>query len=289
MHPWIIAGYVGRLFLAGLLLCIAHSPVHAWGPKGHRIVGLMARDLLSPAARTAVKQLMGSDDLATFALYLDKHKDDLEQRIPGSREWHYDDVPICREQTYEQYCPNGTCASTQIVKYYGVLTDIHASKQQQQFAVFVLTHLLGDIHQPLHAADNDDRGGNQIKVRLPDGRAMNLHAAWDTSFVERLFGGQNEMTVAKALVQKFATEAPAWQTGKVNLATIKAWVAESDQLAKDVVYGPLWPNRACQVDLEQARIALAEDYVQQSGPVVEKQLAMAGYRLAAVLNRALGN
>jgi len=97
------------------------------------------------------------------------------------------------------------------------------------------------------------------------------------------------MNVAKALAQKFAADAPAWQTGKVNLATIKDWVAESDKLAQDVVYGPLWPNRACQVDLEQTRIALSEDYVQQAQPIVEKQLAKAGYRLAAVLNRAWGN
>jgi S1/P1 Nuclease len=97
------------------------------------------------------------------------------------------------------------------------------------------------------------------------------------------------MTVAKALAQKYAADAPEWQAGKVNLATIKDWVTESDKLAKDMVYGPLWSNRACEVDLEQARITLSEDYGQQAGLVVEKQLAKAGYRLAAVLNRALGN
>jgi hypothetical protein len=66
---------------------------------------------------------------------------------------------------------------------------------------------MGDIHQPLHAADNDDSGGNQIKVRLSDGGKINLHAVWDTSLVERLFGGQNEMTVARRLRQKYAMRA----------------------------------------------------------------------------------
>jgi hypothetical protein len=289
MQERIVAGYIGRLVLAGLLLCLAQSTAQAWGAKGHRIVGLMARDLLSPTARTAVKQLMGSDDLATFALYLDQHKDDLERRIPGSREWHYDDVPICGDKSYDEYCPNGTCASTQIVRYYGVLVDIHASKQQKQFAIFVLTHLLGDMHQPLHAADNDDRGGNEIKVRLPDGRSMNLHAAWDTSFVERRFGGQNEMTVAKALEQKFAARATEWQAGRVTLVTMQAWVEESDKLAKDVAYGKLLPTPVCEADLERARITLSEEYVQQAGPIVEEQLAKGGYRLAYILNRALGD
>jgi transposase-like protein len=43
------------------------------------------------------------------------------------------------------------------------------------------------MHQPLHAADNEERGGNQIKIRPPDGRTMNLHAAWDTALVERRY------------------------------------------------------------------------------------------------------
>jgi len=279
---------VVRLLLAGLLLCGAWSHAHAWGAKGHRIVGHMARGLLSPAARTAVRQLMGSDNLATFALYLDQHKDQLEQQLPGSREWHYDDVPICLQKSYAEYCPNGTWASTQIVRYYGLLSDTHESKKQKQFAVFVLTHLLGDIHQPLHAADNDDRGGNEIKVRLPEGRKMNLHAAWDTSLVEGLFGGQNEVTVAQGLAQKYASRAAEWQAGQVPLATIQTWVGESDQLAKESAYGKL-PGFACGADMEQTRLALSEDYVQQAGAVVEEQLAKAGYRLAAILNRVLGD
>jgi hypothetical protein len=61
---------------------------------------------------------------------------------------------------------------------------------------------------------------------------MNLHAAWDTSFVERLFGRQNERTVAKRLAQKYAARATEWQGGKVNLEKIKEWVGESDKLTK---------------------------------------------------------
>ena len=97
---------------------------------------------------------MGSDDLATFSLYLDQRKDQLDRDIPGSRQWHYDDVAICTTKPYPEYCPQGTCASTQIVQHYRLRSDVHASKGKKQFAVFVLTHLVEDIHQPLHAADN---------------------------------------------------------------------------------------------------------------------------------------
>jgi hypothetical protein len=70
--------------------------------------------------------------------------------------------------------------------------------------------------------------------------------------------------------------------------TIQAWVAESTRLAKDVTYGTL-PGFACNAGLEQARIALSNDYLQQAGPVVEEQLAKAGYRPAFLLNRTLGD
>jgi hypothetical protein len=263
------------LFVTALLLCTLGVDVHAWGAKGHRIAGHMAHDLFTPETRAAVQQLMGSDQLATFSLYLDQRKDQLDRDIPGSRQWHYDDVPICATTPYAEYCPQGTCASTQIVQHDRLLSDVHASKGKKQFAVFVLTHLVEDIHQPLHGADHEDQGGNQIKVKLPDGRKVNLHTVWDTSLLERLYGGQNEMTVAKRLVQKYASRATEWQTGTMNLVTIQAWVAESTRLAQEVAYGQL-PGFACGADLEQTRIALSNDYLQPAEPMAEEQLAKAG-------------
>jgi hypothetical protein len=244
----------------------------AWGKKGHRIVGHVARELLVGSATiAAIKQIMGSDDLANFALYLDEQKVRLEKNIPGSREWHFDDVPICGTKPYSEYCTHGNCASTQIPRYQAVLSDSHNSpatdKNKQRFAIFVLTHLVGDVHQPLHAADNDDRGGNEISVRLPDGRKMNLDAAWDTAFVEVRFGGQNEVTVAKGLIQKYSVQGATWQKGKA-----KDWIAESYGIAKSIAYGKL-PNFSCEADLGGARIALADDYVRSAQETVEEQLA----------------
>ena len=55
-----------------------------------------------------------------------------------------------------------------------------------------------------------------------------------------------------------------------------------------MAYGKL-PGFACGTDMEQTRIALSEDYLRQTGAVVEEQLAKAGYRLASALNRAFGD
>jgi hypothetical protein len=55
-----------------------------------------------------------------------------------------------------------------------------------------------------------------------------------------------------------------------------------------VTYGKL-PGFACGADLERTHIALADDYLQHAGPVIEEQLAKAGDRLVFVLNRAFGD
>jgi S1/P1 Nuclease len=287
MHTSMVSICIAKLIIAAVLLCTTSSDVHAWGDKGHRLIGHMAYALLTPKTRHAIQQLMGSDDLATFALYLDWQKDQLEQEIPGSPAWHYDNMPICTTKSYPEYCPNGACVSTQTLRHYRLLSDAHEPEPRKQFAVLVLTHLVGDMHQPLHASDNEDQGGSQIKVRLPDGRELNLHELWDWALVEHLYGGQDEMAVAKRLVQQYASQAEEWQTGPIDLA-IKAWIEESNRLAKEVAYGKL-PGFACGVDLEQTHIALTGDYLQDTKQVVEEQIAKAGYRLAALLNHAWGD
>jgi hypothetical protein len=73
---------VAGLFVALLLLCSTRTDVQAWGAKGHRIAGHGAHDFLMPETRSVIQQLMGSDNLATFALYLDQRKQQLEQQIP---------------------------------------------------------------------------------------------------------------------------------------------------------------------------------------------------------------
>jgi hypothetical protein len=153
--------------LFSLLILGSVTDAMAWGSKGHRIIGLIARELLLPETSAEIETIMGSADIATFGLYLDDNKDRLEQQIPGSRAWHYDNIPICGRKPHSEYCPNGSCASTQITRHQNILADVHESKANKQLAIWVLTHLIGDIHQPLHAADHDDRGGNMIQVRLP--------------------------------------------------------------------------------------------------------------------------
>ena len=134
--------------LIGLVILGSVTDATAWGSKGHRIIGLIAQELLSPETSAEISTIMGTADLATFGLYLDDNRDRLDAEIPGSRAWHYDNIPVCGRKPHSEYCPNGSCASTQIARHRDLLADPHESKAHKQFAIWVLTHLIGDIHQP---------------------------------------------------------------------------------------------------------------------------------------------
>jgi hypothetical protein len=273
------------------LLLGAGSHAWAWGEQGHRITGLVAEKLLTPDARAGLRALMGSTDLATMALFMDRQKDSLEQRIPGSREWHYDDRPVCDPQARRpDYCPDGHCASVQITRHYRQLIDQHSSRDERRFAVQVLVHLVGDVHQPLHASDHDDRGGNDVRVSftLPSGqqRQVNLHSAWDTDFVRAAFTAQDERRIAQQLLSDAGDAAiRAMQKGAAA-----QWMAETYAIAQDSTYGKL-PGFACSndgtvADFAAERLPLDAAYVSNATSVVQKQLLRAGARIAYLLNRA---
>jgi hypothetical protein len=124
--------------LVSLMILGSVTSAMAWGSKGHRIIGLLARELLSPETSAEIETIMGSGDLATFGLYLDDNKDRLDADVPGSRAWHYDNIPICGKKPHSEYCPNGSCASTQIALHRDILADPHESEARKQFAIWVL-------------------------------------------------------------------------------------------------------------------------------------------------------
>src|SRR5437868_3530857 len=94
---------------------------------------------------------------------------------------------------------------------------------------FVL-HFMGDVHQPLHAADHNDQGGNQVKVLFGEHRAaQKLHAFWDTETVNRI--GPTPNAVAKAAERTFGSHCHSWMTG-----TQVDWAWESFGIARDFAY-----------------------------------------------------
>ena len=271
----------------GLVLALAPGlllpqAAQAWGAEGHRIVARVAGQLLDPRTHAALRDIAGDETLEDASTWLDRERQHLRGTLRGSPAWHYDDRPVCDAAAGpERYCADGNCASRAYRRYLAVLGDRHASREQRLLALHVVAHLVGDAHQPLHAADHDDRGGNDISVLLGSRtRATSLHAVWDTDLVKRAVRGSSEERFAERLVESRRSD-----LARIERGGFESWLGESYEIARGYAYGRL-PRFACGSDPADP-LRLSTGYLDGARPIVEERLARAGIRLAAVLRAAL--
>jgi S1/P1 Nuclease len=280
---------------AALLLALAAWPAAcawAWGPQGHRTVGAIADRLLDPAARARVAQLLehdldkfgnpsGRTTLESVSVWADEIRD-----TPASQpRWHYDNVPVCGTAAKAHYCPDGQCNSVQLERLIGVLADTRSTARERNEALKWVVHLVADIHQPLHAADNADRGGNDVQVALVGVRTRgreSLHGAWDNALVSVALNTRAHQR-PPADVAALADEARRLLSG-AGQGSPESWALESNHLARTVAYA--FPGFACgRVPPEV--VLLDASYQQRAAAVVRQQLLLAGARLAVLLNSTL--
>ena len=260
------------------------------------MVGDIAARYLTPKTRAQVSELLKNDRLADgepsgrrtlgdVASWADEIKDFEWGRRRGS--WHYDDIALCGSADYARYCRSGRCASAQLARQIEVLGDPLARPRARNEALKWIVHLVGDIHQPLHAANRGDRGGNVVQVSFfgardnPPYGTLNLHAVWDVHLLSRLVadrGGEGAFVSAPIA----ESDRRAWEQG-----SIPDWIAESHVLARDRVYAPL--RLASCGDRVAGVVEIGDAYYAGAAPVIDLQIRKAGVRLARVLNGALGN
>lgn len=271
----------GTILQAGLCWLIA-APAFGWGDKGHITVATLGeRHLTQPAKRKVLQILTAQQRLtdprtATWADHI-RAMPSFHTVFPNNEEWHFIDTPL--ESAAIDEARDGKEGNNVIAKvrdFQKVLAD-PAQEKQHRFALLFIIHFVGDMHQPLHCVDRNDRGGNaiQIKVNGRHLRESNLHSFWDTALVA--------MAMKDLEIPDFAARLDAnitvaqkkdWQQG-----TPLDWANESHQLAREKGYtlnGKTLPVNQV-VDLDEAYINAARD-------VVVQQLQKAGIRLAKVLN-----
>ena len=284
MPAWILLLRAALAPALALIVCAAPSLAHAWGNEGHRVTGLVADQLLTAKARIRLNQLVPGIQLGEFASQMDFYRQALSLEIPGSEKWHYDNQPVCGSKAYADYCPNDNCASAKIPVYFRILADTGASSEARAQAAMFLVHMVGDIHQPLHAADDSDLGGNQKNVLLPQAdMPRNLHRIWDADLVKLALRGSSEADYARQLVARHRDrDIATWQRGEV-----RDWMGESHALSQKVVYAPL-PEYTCGVPWPMDKVVtLPQSYIDRAQEILPTQLAKAGVRIAWLLNRAL--
>ena len=318
----------GRSILLLLLALAAPAPAaRAWNATGHQVIAQIAWRELKPAAREKVLALLREHphfarhlapadvpaDSPDFALRVfmrtatwadivraGRTKDEREHHHP---EWHYINTPILAEGTDKaalELPPLGDKLEPgkparnilQALDWCAqCLKDPAAPAAQRAVALAWLEHLVGDLHQPLHACAffspdylKGDRGGNSFAVKH-HGSVTNLHTFWDN-----VLGGYMAWRLVDAVTDKVVEKHSRESLAKELAATkFTEWSAESFALARDLVYagGKLKgvTREAGIADQGATTPELPENYDRAARDAAQRRAALAGYRLADLLNK----
>ena len=270
-----------KLIALLLLFAVVSTQLAAWGPKGHAIVADIAQSRLTPLARKNLQTLLGQESLASISTWADQVRKERDE----SYDWHFVDIPKdaagfseqrdCfrpQDQHKNAQTDHQNCVVDRIEIFSRILADEKASSADRLEALKWVVHFVGDLHQPLHAID-EARGGNDVKLPVFGSPKCgdydcNLHWVWDTLLLEHT--GLSEEDYVQRLNRLIDQQHLAQQAaGKPE-----DWANESHLEARQIV-----DPRPAMID---------EQYYQSHINLVDKKLALAGLRLAAVLNDALG-
>jgi hypothetical protein len=249
-------------------------------------VALVAEKHLSAAARQAVMRLLDGRSMADVASWADDYRSANAQ----TGFWHYVNIPSdAKSYDRDRDCPRqpGVAAGSRDdawrdciidrIRYHEKrLGDAMLDHADRTTALKFLVHFVGDIHQPWHASAIE-RGGNGVLVRVFGSDTCggdparptpcNLHSVWDTLLLARrgLSDARYLAVLEEEVARRRLTSRP--------VGTPAEWAMESLALSN----AALLPQKG-EVD---------EAYYQQQLPAIEERLALAGARLAALLNRVL--
>ena len=258
----------------------------AWGGQGHRLVGLIAAERLTPAAKRQVAWLLDGQTLADVSSWADSLTSDQVQ----TSYWHYLNIPPdAKGYDRDRDCPKQPgasagsrndrwrdCVVDRILYWEEQLADAKLDRADRATALKFIVHFIGDLHQPFHAL-GVGRGGNDVKVRVfgdancsndpQRSNPCNLHSVWDSRLIARraLDDRAYAAELRRLITAKGFASLPA--------GTPAQWAEQSFRLAKEA---PVSPDTN-----------IDEGYYRRHITVIDERLSLGGLRLAAELNRIL--
>jgi hypothetical protein len=280
-------------------LFITVSRASAWSAFGHETIALIAWDQMTPKQQAAIMKIMqaneaifgsgtGTAPVLAGATWPDTVRFESDRATPNvplaiftalgitmshqSNNLHFVDY----NGAYPAL-PKGQSAIVAIITAQKVLQDPASTMREQGEALTYLIHCVGDIHQPLHAGDAKDYGGNSIVIKgIGASKAKTeLHAVWDEGLFQTTGVDDPAQYITKYLTDPIK-QAQATATSNMHPAD---WATNSHHLAETVAY----------VDENDHTIMpgahLSQAYVNEALVVANKQLAIAGVRLAALLDQ----
>lgn len=191
--------------------------------------------------------------------------------------WHFHDTPFSSDQTPTQPALTPSALSQIPIMRDGLMSG---NEDLQSYDLVWLIHVVGDIHQPLHTTQRfsasqpqGDSGGNDVKL-CSSGCNQNLHSFWDG-----LFGTDLYPDAAIALGQALLAEATGPPSG-AGILDPSTWMEEGFKLSKSRVY-------VAPIHKDGSPSPTDAAYRRKASETGEKQLLLAGYRLANLVNSAL--
>lgn len=248
--------------IMGVVAVSMSFQVLSWGQTGHRVTGAIAEQYLTPEAQLAISQLLINGDLAEASTYADEMRSDpSEFWKKTANPWHY--VNVFDGKNYTDVAPpiEGN-AVTALEMFTKQLISKQSSLAEKQLALRFIVHIIGDLHQPFHAGNGTDKGGNDVKLKF-FWEDSNLHRVWDSGLIDRQQLSYTEWT--QILSRKISDQ----QANEWMEVDPKVWIAESAK-----VRATLYPESD----------ELSWDYQYQNLPIVKQRLQMGGVRIAAYLN-----
>ncbi len=305
------------------LLTWSTPPANGWSCKGHQTVAAIAEKHLTPEARQMVQKLLSDNPIdpklrrwcgnSASDLMVDASTwpDDVRNERKNGP-WHYIDIPRGKHKgNLAEYCGTEGCVTRAIEEQGAILKDKSADPLKRAEAIRYLIHFVGDLHQPLHAINNADNGGNCVPVKYfrheplvnplhpeREDYSPNLHQIWDTEIVERDMEISNPLRYADELDEKFHGQTAELEAAGIHMEN---WAWESHERAETTVYDALPEKIGIEPDLKlkncaennhmgkrmfEKHLAVGETYQSKAAKAVQDGLWEAGVRLAMILNGA---
>lgn len=249
-----------RSWVVGLALLACSTFVHAWGAEGHRLIAQLAALQLTERASAGVSRLLSGEPAVTMskaATWAD------EVRSRKTAGWHYVNMQS-DDCTYERVrdCREGKCIVEALSKQVAILRSTKSDSERADALRWVI-HLIGDIHQPLHAGLSWDKGGNNQQVRA-FGRGTNLHSVWDSLLLRFREDGLDPLRLIAGSDEIASAEPPQPEL----------WAAESCRIVRTPGFYP------ASRDVDQF-------YAKHWDAILVMQIQKAARRLASTLNETL--
>ena len=192
--------------------------------------------------------------------------------------WHFVDAGFSPDGTPVAATPVPN-AQDRIVLFAQVLASTTDTDALKSYDLSWLIHLVGDLHQPLHAttrftadAPTGDEGGNLVKISCSKSSACprELHAVWDD-----ILGTSTSPTTAIAYAAKLPVP-----TGAAVQQPDDVWAGESLQMAEADAYAGIG-------DATTGPHKLSGAYLAKAKTDAKARVALAGARLSTLLQQNL--